>query len=149
MITTQVQLVRQGVEWLKANRDDLLEAMTDGMIEVARSFTYTRTDQEWRQVAMNYFGTLLKRLEETTYPHEEVKTAFVRFLRSGTQAQSFLDATSNFSKIIIARAHQALAAQPEVRDALSSKIDYVTNLLKASVGAAMIEVSESKPETGA
>lgn len=143
-LSSQQELLKQGVVWLKSRLDLLVRNMVANM-DSQEDLTFNKLPGIIRKlVAKDMLQDLIKRLENSTFEAEEVRKKMTNGLKKGATMQSLVTCITIMVEVISTEARRGLAGQPEVRDLLINKTEYFANLLKASVATAAIELERAK-----
>lgn len=141
---SQQFLLKQGIQWLKASKDkfakDLVAEMND-----APELSQQRMPGFIRKlVAADMVNDLIKRIEENTFDAEAVQVKMLAGLKKGATVDSQVKSISLMVKVINDYAQPELAAYPQTRDLIISRVNYFAALLKSMVATASIEYERLK-----
>jgi hypothetical protein len=139
----QVNL-EQAVIWFKKSTTQLIEEIAVG-IGNSKDIPIHWLPQFLRKaVAKDMLTDLIARLETNVFDNEAARQKMFEALKKGASVKS-IEASVNIMVATIRRlAFQELAQQPAILEIVLNKTDYIATLIKANLGAALIEYEKSK-----
>ncbi|HEX2912811.1 MAG TPA: hypothetical protein VH186_18545 [Chloroflexia bacterium] len=143
-ISNQQILLKQGIDWLKAHKDNLVDAFSESMAH-SEELPYHRLPSLLRKlIAKDMVQDLIKRLESNSFDSEEVRKKIVSGMKKGANLQSLVISTDLLVATITSQANRDLSALPMTRDVLLSKTQYFASLIKSTAATATFEIEKAK-----
>lgn len=134
------ELVRQGLEWVKSQREQLTQFFYS---ELSKTFPAIPEEQR-REIANMQTQALIQRLEGVNFNTGKLKNLFLDYLATGVSLQHLIAVAEFLQGRFAVKVQQELANKPQVCEALINKAGYVTQLLKATMAAALITYEGQK-----
>ncbi len=139
------ELLRQGIEWFKAEQNRVIElwqkSLLEGPFEVYRAMGEKRAG---KFATLHVMG-LLDRLEhQTGFEVEQIKQTYITYLEKGLTMQELVGGVEIQHDALVKLVQEELANQPQMQAIFLSRVGYIVNLLKATIAAAAIEY-QSRP----
>lgn len=141
---SDAQLTRQGIDWLKAHREEFLFLTIKGINELRWRRRLQMADEQIATVANRNVSDIIERLEGKKLNSQELRDIFLSVLKNRGELESTILGLSQLNLTWSVKIRRDLAQQPEVAEVLIVKISYVISLLKSEVAAAIIEYEGQK-----
>ncbi len=136
------ELTKQGLEWLKSQRQNLIELYQAALTSIP---FYRRIEVSSRnEFATRSIDRIIKRLEGSGFNADDLKDSLFVLLEQNPGLQPMLDASDKLEEIITNQARQQLNETAQVADILIKKVKYLNQLSKATMASALIQYEANK-----
>ena len=143
-MASKTELLKQGVAWIEAHREELLQLYTEALRGLTVTDYYRQLPPAflYKMVASNLDGLRSRILVGGSFDHDGVKAGLVTSIKRGISLSDLIIATETIELVFRAKAEQDLAqTQPQVYEALINRVSYIGSLMKATMAAAAIEAN--------
>ncbi len=149
--TTNQELARLGLEWLKPQRDKLVERYNSKLTQLTISVSTSPGSAKILNLQLERLASLqvdgmIRRLEGNPFLAEELKNVISQILEQGIGMEDLIRAADELFTILAVKIEHETTLPPQVAEVFLKKVEYIIHLIKSTIGAAIIYYQPFKPE---
>ena len=138
-------LLRQGVEWVKARQDELVEEWKQCLAAGPYRVYQQMPEKRLHNFAALHVRGLIERLEhQLNFEVEQIKQTYVVYLERGLTFEELVGGIDLQHQALTAKVQRELVNSPQITPLLLNRVNYIVSLLKATLAAALIEYQSHK-----
>lgn len=139
MSTSTLALKQKAVEWLKLNRDKIIEEQTHILFEVLRANGKPVPAHRRRHIITILIHSLISRMEGKSTQTETIQEIAEQMISVGVNLPCMVVIIDSLRNIVVWRANHDLTMSADLNRYLTEKVDYFSQLAKANAAAVMVQ----------